>query len=317
MSSTIQRNVAWALLFLTITSARVTIPSLRWPRSSSPNQQFEKFILDQRKLQTRVQQQVEELKQKAHDEFETLRKQQTELQEAWKKSLAERPLGIDDSLDAFKRFYNESLTIGPYKASTNLLPPQTKWRLPTFRFQNPFEGQLITGRFGRVREKDTPFSETIDQSLDSARLSLQQGADSVDRAVRATVDDLAKWQDDVMSNAKRLATSSQAAFQSTPKDRRAIRVESLTLETRLQQLNREGAVWADEQAKRLGAIIASTQEKLADLSNNKNLNDVKLTVECSAANDAALNNVLKLIDLSNKGTTRYRKAELICSSLKL
>lgn len=126
--------------------------------------------------------------------------------------------------------------------------------------------------------------------------------DRLQGTIRTAAEDLIKFQEDLTSSARALAISRQKSINMTI-DKRDFRRETRDLEEQLRELNREGSLWVANKISSMEASLRAAQETLHN--KEKEFEDLLFkkdkNIQYSVQNDVSLNQVLKLIDPSDKG----------------
>ena len=171
--------------------------------------------------------------------LKTMEKQKVAVNEMRRRMEISRPPKIDDSLEQFRRFYNESMIVGPYR----MVSRSWKWNVMDKKSAKPqeriFEESLIK-QSERLIEKFQSDWIHVFRSTTNQKGS-QQKEGMIERAMRNAALDLSKLQDDLTSNARLLAVSTQNSIKLTI-DKEDVRRETLNLEEQLKKLSSEGEV---------------------------------------------------------------------------
>lgn len=199
--------------------------------SSKVTESIEKFRRDQLVAQSVAQKDLESYMDKFNQLYASnlaaLEKRKEAVKDMRKKMEIKRPPKIDDSLEQFRQFYNESVTLGPYESVTKHLK---------FNFidkANNDESKKTRKRNILIRSK---------KPIRVASLIVPtKKALSMEKVMRTAALDLIKIQEDLTSNAKLLALSTQKSIMTTI-DKKNIRRETRNLEAQLKKLNKEGAI---------------------------------------------------------------------------
>ena len=262
--------------------------------------------------------------------MQTQRRQQTSLAELTQQSRGlQRPRGLDESLDAFRRAYNESLE--------SLMAPLQPREKTTYGMRlHALIQQRGAGIAGRgVATKATPglglqqtwqtlvIDEPFAKQIESMRRDLTRSWDSLlshtssvqtqaEQAMATTLDDLQRdllsLQTRIVSSARDFLTATSSTLLVDPHlamsytSRDALR-DKARLEERFRELDREGKAWVETQAQLMQTRIRLMQDKIQQSNRvyEELLTKRKASMYYTALNDATLNQVLKLIDLERKG----------------
>ena len=209
--------------------------------SNKVAESIEHFRRDQLIAQSVAQRDLESYMEKFNllyaKNLKSMEKQRIAVDEMRKRMEISRPPKIDDSLEQFRRFYNESMIVGPYR----LVGKSWKWNVMDKKSTKPqeriFEESMIK-QSERLIEKFQNdwiylFRNTTNQK------GFQQKEGIIERAMRNAVLDLSKLQDDLTSNARLLAVSTQNSIKTTI-DKEDVRRETMNLEEQLKKLSSEG-----------------------------------------------------------------------------
>lgn len=212
--------------------------------SSKVAESIENFRKDQLVAQSVAQKDLESYMEKFNQLYArnlvTLEKQKIAVDEMRKRMEISRPPNIDDSLEQFRKFYNESIVVGPYE----MVSKQWRWNTiekKTFdkkKTQESFFEESLIKQTERLREKLQ--NDWINAFKGSEKRSgSKRKTRTIESTVRSAASDLNKLQEDLTLNARQLALSTQNAIKTTI-DKKDVRRETRNLEEQLKKLNREG-----------------------------------------------------------------------------
>jgi hypothetical protein len=201
---------------------------------------IEHFRRDQLIAQSVAQKDLESYMEKFNllyaKNLKSMEKQRMAVDEMRKRMEISRPPKIDDSLEQFRRFYNESMIVGPYR----LVGKSWKWNVMDKKSTKPqeriFEESMIK-QSERLIEKFQ--NDWIHLFRNTSNQKGFQKEGIIERAMRNAVLDLSKLQDDLTSNARLLAVSTQNSIKTTI-DKEDVRRETMNLEEQLKKLSSEG-----------------------------------------------------------------------------
>jgi hypothetical protein len=212
--------------------------------SSKVTESIENFRKDQLVAQSVAQKDLDSYMEKFNQMYArnlaTLEKQKIAVDEMRKRMEISRPPNIDDSLEQFRKFYNESIVVGPYE----MVSKQWRWSTiekktfdPKMPQESLFEESLIK-QTERLREMLR--NEWINAfKVPEKKSKSKRKAWTIETTVRSAASDLNKLQEELTLNARQLALSTQNAIKTTI-DKKDVRRETRNLEEQLMKLNREG-----------------------------------------------------------------------------
>ena len=212
--------------------------------SSKVAESIENFRRDQLLAQSVAQKDLESYMDKFNQLYAknlaTMEAQRMAIDEMRKRMELSRPPYIDDSLDQFRKIYNESIVVGPYE----MVSKRWKWTFPSKNaysadkpHQNDIEESLIK-QTERLRGKfQSDRINVFKETSETRRSSQKEG--TIERVIRSAASDLNKLQEELTSNARQLAISTQNSIKTTI-DKKDVRRETRNLEKQLEKLTREG-----------------------------------------------------------------------------
>ena len=265
---------------------KLTLSQYRDSISTKLSILLDSFGKDQSDLANKAQNELNvylnKFKQQYSDSLESLQKQKDTIEEL-NKAAIQRPTGIDDSLEMFMKFYNESVSSKLNQRSKLWDSFQSKFN--DFTSPDPFPKQM----------------DALSKSLkDNWSLVKQTASDysiNAETAVSSTLNDFTKFQDELASNAKLIAKVSQESIEKTL-DKKNLRLERLELEKQLKTLEKQGSQWIDEKKKEFEITFKNLQDKV-HITNSvyeELIIKRRASMQYSALNDQTLNKILKLID---------------------
>eukprot|EP01041_Mallomonas_annulata_P000572 gene572-1101_t len=271
---------------------------------------LEKFRKHQLKITKSAEDDVkiylESLNSLYDDALRQLRTQQAALEEFNNFNPSRSPV-LDDSLDQFKRAYNESLEFVfklPQTGANHISKYSIYWRRKSkqaHRAPNTLESFA-----GRIEKLDKTLQNQWDAIVEASR----EVTTSTDRMWRQSLSDINKIQENITSNAKALSENSRQNIlqKGNIKD---IKQERQALESQLKKLEKDGRVWIDERVVKLEMALKSMQERVSTSSvlYEELLAKRKGSFYYTAMNDATLNKVLKLIDSNDEGWQLIRSQD--------
>ena len=212
--------------------------------SSKVAESIENFRRDQLLAQSVAQRDLESYMDKFNQLYAknlaTVEAQRMAIDEMRKRMELSRPPYIDDSLDQFRRIYNESIVVGPYE----MVSKRWKWTFPsknTHSVDKPNQKEAeesLMKQTERLREKfQNDLSNVFKDTTEARRSNQREG--TIERAIRSAANDLNKLQEELSSNARQLAISTQNSIKTTI-DKKDVRRETRNLEMQLEKLAREG-----------------------------------------------------------------------------
>ena len=228
-------------------------------------------------------------------------RQERDLAELTRQSLLQRPRSLDESLEAFRRAYNESLE--------SLLPPRQQANKRTHGTRLPARVRGRATPTWQTLVIDEPFAKQMEAmrkelvlSWDALLMRTSDVTSQAELAIASRVDNLHRLQGQLVSSAKGVLNTTSASLSLGISSRELSRERRL-LEARLRELEREGKAWLDQQVTQLDASIHAVQDRIQQ--SNRAYEDLvskrRASMYYTALNDAALNKILQLIDLSNPG----------------
>ena len=181
-----------------------------------------------------------------------LEKQMEAVEDMRKKMEIKRPPKIDDSLEQFRQFYNESVILGPYESVSKHLKFSFVEKRNVSLSQKDnldpiFFEESIVRQTERLRDRlqgdwNNFFKFYTDDRKQTKKVTMKKiskKTGTMEKVMRTAALDLTKIQEDLTLNAKLLAQSTQKSIMTTI-DKKNIRQERRNLEAQLKKLNREG-----------------------------------------------------------------------------
>lgn len=209
--------------------------------SNKVAESIENFRRDQLIAQSVAQKDLESYMEKFNllyaKNLKSMEKQKIAVDEMRKRMEISRPPKIDDSLEQFRRFYNESMIVGPYR----LVGKSWKWNVMDKKSTKPqeriFEESMIKQSERLIEKFQNDWIHLFRNTTNQKGFQQKEGI--IERAMRNAVLDLSRIQDDLTSNARLLAVSTQNSIKTTI-DKEDVRRETLNLEEQLKKLSSEG-----------------------------------------------------------------------------
>lgn len=232
------------------------------------------------KAQNELNAYLTKFKQQYSDSLDSLQRQKDTIEEL-NKAAIDRPIGIDDSLEMFMKFYNESLSSTLNQRSKLL----ESFKFNDFTSPDPFPTQMDA------------LSKSLKNNWSLVKKTVTDYSANAETVVTNTLNEFTKFQDDLANNAKLVANVSQRSIEKTF-DKKNLRLERLELEKQLGNLEKQGLQWIDEKKKEFEITFKSLQDKV-HITNSvyeELIVKRKASMKYSALNDATLNKILKLID---------------------
>ena len=190
------------------------------------------------------------------DAFEQLRIQRAAIDEINSIKPSKSP-PIYDSLDQFKRLYNESLEFVvnlPSSSAKHMRNLKPTW------LQQPLEPT--------TEKSIEPFSKRIDRldkalrkQWDAVVDATHEGSNTADRKVREILSDINNVQEKIQKNAKLLSEISKSKIKSTL-SKKEVQEERIALDRQLKKLESDSRAWMDEKIIQLDIALRSLQDKL-------------------------------------------------------
>lgn len=198
---------------------------------------------------------------------------------------------IDESLEAFKLFYNETSSSYRTFAKNPLLV------LSTMR---------MTDMFHRQKDTDDPWSmqiESLNKKLQQNwQLLTDEGPRSFEAVIENTLQNITRFQDDVFRQAYVVRNFSQVLLPSasTKQDLRSARV---LFETQLSRFETDRRVWIEDKKRLLDSSLQTLNSKIAlrDSIYGELLDKRTEAIRYTAMSDRTLSKVLQLIDANAAG----------------
>ena len=267
---------------------------------------IDRFRNDQLRVKTRAEHDLESYMKKVNQLYTenllSLGKQQQAIQDLSKRKIIQRPAKMDDSLEQFRKFYDESVTMSPYHVAKSTWEASWDW-MSSFSLMKAQKGASDYIQIEkRIEQQIATLTQRMQQGMQDAVETASESAESLERAFRNAAVDLTKVPEDILNNARKLATSSQSSIKRTI-DKSDVRRETRDLEMKLQELSREGAQWMEEKLQMVETSFKLMQDTLQqrNMEFEEMITKRRSSMQYSAMNDATLNQLLKLIDPADKG----------------
>jgi hypothetical protein len=201
-----------------------------------------------------------------------------------------RPRMVDESLEHFRKWYDESLA--PVMNTTSLLVANKRYKNDRYSFK------AATAYDWLPHVDLTLLNKSLQHSLDIVVKTAYESSMLIEHGVVQAIRELSHLQDDrILKDALQRLKQSQVAVQKTL-DKSDFLRERKVFEERLAAFEHSRAVWVEGRLKPLEASVKHLQEKLV-LSNSIYSDLVakkRVSVEYVAMNDATLRKVLSLTD---------------------
>ena len=275
---------------------KLTLSQYRDSISNKLSLLLDGFGKDQTDLATKAQNELNiyltKVKQQYSDSLESLQRQMDTIDEL-NRAAVERPKGIDDSLEMFMKFYNESV-------STTLNQRSRLWGSFQFKLSD------ITSPDPFPKQMDA-LSSSLRKNWSLLRKTAADYSINTETAVSNTLNDFTKFQEELANNAKLIAKVSQESIEKTF-DKRNLRLERLALEEQLKTLEKQGSQWIEEKKKDFEVTLKSLQDKVqvTNLVYEELVIKRRASMQYSALNDATLNKILKLIDPKSRSQQGWK-----------
>lgn len=272
--------------------------------SERVSESIERLRRDQLRAQTRAERDLDSYMKKLNklytDNLLSLGKQQKAIQDLSKKKVVQRPAAMDDSLEQFRKFYDESVTMSPYQVAKNFW--ESSWDFLSTLSPAKSENADFMTIEKRIDKQIEALTQRLQSRVQDAVESASEGAENLERVFRNAAGDLTRVPEDIISNARKLAVSSQTSIQKTI-DKSDVRRETRDLEVKLKALSREGTRWMEEKLQMVETSFKTMQESLQQRNAEfeSMISKRRASMQYSSMNDAALNQILKLIDPAEKG----------------
>jgi len=270
---------------------------------SSVTKSFDAFILSQRAFGMRSKFVLDAQRralEKLYEEIAlTKRNQEKDLDDLIKEGRLRR-MGMDDSLEAFSKLYNESMAVFSFGVS----PSRPSRKIPG-------EPLVPTG------ESFTAQMDHMNRAMASSWEAVVGAASGVtaraEEAFQSTVEDFQGLQTRLMSTANGILSASITKSGTAERvGKQALLRELVLLERRFLDLEREGQKWIEQRATMLESSIKLIRESLAknNFAYEELLSRRRASLYYTAMSDTCLSQVLKLIDLSTaKGWKLIREED--------
>jgi len=205
---------------------------------------------------------------------------------------------IDESLEAFKLFYNETSSSYLTFAKNPLLV------LSTMR---------VTDMFHRQKDADDPWSMQIESLYKKLQQNWQlltdEGPRSFEALIENTLQNITRFQDDVFRQVYVVRNFSQVLLPSasTKQDLRSART---LFETQLQRFETDRRVWIEDKKRLLDTSLQALNSKIAvrDSIYGELLDKRTEAIRYNAISDQTLSKVLQLIDAYAAGVWKLTKS---------
>eukprot|EP01039_Chlorochromonas_danica_P000263 gene263-282_t len=196
-----------------------------------------------------------------------------------------RPFQIDQSLEDFQRFYNESLF---QSLASKLLPSD---HIPPRLYE-----------FGPLGIQLELLNKKLATSWEGLVQQSQSSRGDAERAVIATLRDLQKLQDDLQNKANKLEATTRELFPQTL-SKEDLRKSREAIEKQMKKLEREGSLWIDDRFQALNATIKNLQDKvhMSESLFDEIVGKRRASLHYAIMNDITLKKVLTMMDANDAG----------------
>ncbi len=261
--------------------------------SNAIGKYIDHFRADQKQMLLDAQNDFKAYTKAFHQLYEDMSTTLLRQQEAVKALEYKRPRLMDESLENFMQFYNESMS--PFLAThskhgkDNYSEVSRKYLLrrkmikKNERFLQSFYNKFVGSH--------------LRDNWDSMRLSAQETVQNAEESVRVALEDYHKLQDELAVNAKQITAKSQEIIKNTL-DKSLVRKETELLKSNLKKLENVGSQWLDEQMLKLDQALKVLQDSIQTTSSLYEELIVKRQASyyVTSQNDYTLSKILKLID---------------------
>ena len=212
-------------------------------------------------------------------------------------------LRIDESLEQFMKFYNETLQSTDESILRQRLPWQMR-KYPALSRRPEDSKEPFAVKLERLTLKTRQQINSALQLLSAPDLGLLSIDDS------AIQEDIHRLQDELLSNARSILDKSERAIQSAL-DKGSIRRESLDLENQFDSLVKRRADWISHRSAEIESMLRTLQEKLSmtDSAYEELVAKKSAAAYYTSLTDATLSRILRLIDRKDPGWTLIRSED--------
>jgi len=222
-----------------------------------------------------------------------------------------RPRKIDESLEQFRRLYNDSISLvlpqlqhqpitKSDKSMGKIRGKRAYWSWQRGLLEHVDWESLASSN------SETPFAKQIETLQSNVHEQWRHVTDAVsdvasktESTIQYATGDLNKVQEQLAINAARIAKKSIKNLELLPfTTKKQLKKEKRLLEEQLHKLEQEGTLWVEQRVHQLESTVKVLQDKL--LASNSAYEDLlnkrRASVYYSAVNDQTLSQVLSIID---------------------
>lgn len=272
---------------------KLSLSQYRDTISNALGNYIDHFRADQNQILIDAQNDFKAYTKAFHQLYEDMSTTLLRQQETVKALEYNRPRLMDESLENFIQFYNESmspfLTTHSKHGRDNNSEVSRKYFLRRKMIKkNEIFFQSLYNKFVGSHLRD---------NWDSMRLSAQETVQNAEESVRVALEDYHKLQEELALNAKQITAKSQDIIKNTL-DKSLVRKETELLKSNLKKLENVGSQWLDEQMLKLDQALKVLQDSIQTTSSIYEELIVKrqATYYVTSQNDYTLSKILKLID---------------------
>ena len=219
----------------------------------------------------------------------TKQRQEDALSELTRRGREARPRGVDESLESFRKAYNESMSFLGSGGDGSSVPRVL------------FQKRRLAGQSPSAAEGES-FSRQMEVLTGKVR-STWEAARHPRASLQSTLDDLKSVQHNLLDSAKVMlnATMSASAGSTTRTWQDLVR-ERKSLDKNLRKLEREGYWWIEQRVTQIESTIRLVQEKIATTNSayEELLTKRRASLYYTALSDSCLSQVLKLMEMQKK-----------------
>lgn len=202
------------------------------------------------------------------------------------KEIYHRSNMLDDSLEQFRKAYNETVE--------NIAPKVfQKWpafQKKTVNSVNHSDKRIVTISIDQlILNWNSVLQATIESSKSAEELRKQ------------AISEFSSIQDELSHKAKVLVQRSQLSLQKQIR-KSEVKRERINLENQLQHLEKEGSLWVDSKKRQIETALKAIQDKITSTNSTYEtlIGKRRESIYYSYMNDVTLNKVLKLIEDKDK-----------------
>eukprot|EP01038_Epipyxis_sp_PR26KG_P007887 gene7887-10703_t len=246
--------------------------------------------------QSELSKYVKKFSQLYNETLQSIKYQQEAMQEINRGYI--RPKRIDESLDDFRKLYNESLFPSFIKKSSLQINTFSKAKDEWF-ISDWFLSSLFNSNIKNKNTLSTSWSLLIQVTSD--------GVKNAEKVVSNTMNELIQFQKELSDTVQLVKKESEELFP-LALNKNDIRIGRNIFENQIKKIEYDSSKWIDDRLAQLESTLKLLQEKVnaTDSMYEELIGKRKAKVQFAVMNDVTMKKVLDMIDTKNKDWTHIK-----------